>query len=175
MRNALLLLILLSTGVGLSAQQNPINTTALPVLPIATGCPVNFEAQLNSQPRHHFIQEQQKFDDSQLLRLTFSHHNTAKILGASITVHGVSGSNSAQYLLVSRQTSQNKTQTFKLDRASESTGLTHVEVLVTKMMFVRWAEVTELRFADGSIWHPSALAQCRAMPSGFQLLSQSAQ
>jgi hypothetical protein len=176
MRNALLLLLLLSTGVTLSAQQSLVgHPSSIFVQTSGTGCPVNFDAQLNSQPQRHFIQEQKTFSDSPLLDLTFGHRKWVKIIGASITVHGVSGSNSAQYFLVSRETSQDKTQTFKVDRPSKSVGLARVQVLVTKMTFVRWAEITELRYADGSIWHPSALAQCHARPSGFHLVSQPAQ
>ncbi len=176
MRNALLLLLLLSTGVSLSAQQSHFGPpTSIFVRTSGTECPVNFDAQLNSQPQRHFIQEQKKFSDSPLLDLTFGYPKTAKIIGASITVHGVSASNSARYRTVSEPAGPQKTQTFRLDRAPESTGLAHAQVRVTEMMFVRWAEITELRYADGTAWHPTSLAQCRALPSGFRLISQPAQ
>ena len=40
---------------------------------------------------------------------------------------------------------------------------------------VRWAELTEVRFADRTAWHPAPQARCRAVPSLFHPASAVAQ
>jgi hypothetical protein len=171
MRNAFLLLIL-STGTILSAQQHSAPTVYN--LPLASSdCPVNFGAELNSRLIARTVEDAQKHGDSPRLKLTFGHKDAPKILGATVTIHGLSSSR--RYLPVSERSAANRTQTFKLDQAAGSPGLAHTEVWVTQMALVRWAEVTELNYADGTTWHPSRFTQCRAVPSLFHPVNLTAQ
>ncbi|HEV2709092.1 MAG TPA: hypothetical protein VGU67_02660 [Edaphobacter sp.] len=170
MRNTFLLLLLLSTDIGLSAQQTlpPVQTTVIRPL-ASSACPVNFDAQLNSRFIKRAAGEVRKHDDAPLLQLTFGQLSAPEILSATVAIHGLSPS--SRYMPVNEPSGANRTQTFQLDQTPGSAGLGHTEVLVTQMRFVRWAEVTALNYADGTTWHPSSHEQCRAVPSNFHLVN----
>ena len=174
MRNTFLLLILLSMGIALSAQQDTPSAPATFTKPLTeNGCPVDFGAQVNSRPIARTIEDVRKHGNSPLLELTFGHRNTPKILGVTVTIHGLSSSR--RFLPVSERSGEQRVQTFRLGPAHGSADLAHTEVWVTKMLFVRWAEVIELNYADGTTWHESPSAQCRAVPDLFHLVDLTAQ
>ena len=89
-----------------------------------------------------------------------------------MVVHGLLAS--AGYLPVGERSQTARTQAFELNLAPGKAAVAETEVTVTKMRFVRWAELTELRYADGSTWHPSGTAECRAVPSLFRLVDLAA-
>lgn len=166
MRNALLLLTLLSTGIGLSAQPSP--STKVIRSGVNLNCPVNFDAQLNSRFVERTITAGQRHADSPSLDLSFGQLNAPPIVSATVTVHG--SSPSPQYLPVADLSANNRTQTFKLEPAAGSAGLTQTEVSVNQMALIGWAEITQLNYADGTTWHSSPTTLCRARPSAFHLV-----
>lgn len=167
MRNAFLLLTLLSTGIGLSAQPS----ASVKVIRSAANlnCPVDFDAQLNSPIIMRTLQAGERHTDSPYLDLSFGQLMAPTIVGATVTIHG--SSPSTQYLPVNDRSSENRTQTFKLEKAPGSKGLEQTEVLVNQMALVGWAEITELDYADGTSWHSTPFTVCRARPSSFHLVN----
>jgi hypothetical protein len=177
MRKRFLLPVLLSASIALPAQQNSATTPKVIILPTpAVGCPVKFGASIDTRAIVRSIGDRGgdrgKDPNAPLLDLTFGPGKTAKIVGASVTVHGLSPQ--SLYLPVGQRPSEDRTQTFEFNSQPQA-ALAGTEVLVTKMSFVRWAELTQLRYADGSTWQPSAYARCKAVPSGFRLVSFLAQ
>jgi hypothetical protein len=173
MRNSLLLLSVLSTCILVSAQEaSPGKLTTFSIPAVGQGCPVNFGAQIDSRVVVRSIGDGPQNPNSQALKVTFRRVDTPTIVNASVTVHGMSSAR--RYLPVGQRSEANMSQTFEL-KPSQGSDLRQAEVEITKMALVRWAEVTELRFADGSTWHTSAGEHCRATPSGFRLVSLSAQ
>ena len=171
MRTAPLLTILLLASPIMPAQQSAPGKPTSWVAPVVSqDCPINFGAKLNSRAIARSIEDQKKNGNGPLLDLSFDHRNAPTIMSASVTIHGVSSD--SRYLPVGERSDkdENRTQTFELDRQPGAAGITHTEVAVTRMLFVRWAEVTELRFADGSTWHASSDERCQAAPSGFHLI-----
>ncbi len=167
MRNALLLLALLSTGLYIPAQQ-----TSSTGSPTSEGCPIGLSAQVNGRAIARSVEDQKKNGDGPLLELTFERRNAPKMLSASVTVHGLASSN--RYLPVNKGIDENRIQSFDLGPSQGASELTNTEVRVTKMLFVRWIEVNELRYADGSTWHASSGEQCSAVPSKLRLVDASA-
>jgi hypothetical protein len=163
MRDAFLLLAVLSAGVYVSAQQAISANPAKSV-----GCPIGFGAQVNGRAIARTAEDQKKIGDAPLLELTFGQRDTPKIVSASVTVHGLSSSR--RFLLVDQGSDENATETFELGPGHGATELTHTAVWVRKMLFVNWAEVTELRYADGSTWQRSSDSQCRVVPSKLHLI-----
>jgi hypothetical protein len=163
MRNAFLLLMVLSAGVYVSAQQAISANPAKSV-----GCPIGFGAQVNARAIAQTAEDQKKIGDAPLLELTFGQRDTPKIVSASVTVHGLSSSH--RFLPVDQGSDENATESFELGQGHGATGLTHTAVWVRKMLFVNWAEVTELKYADGSTWHASSDSQCRVVPSKLRLI-----
>jgi hypothetical protein len=167
MRNAILFLTMLSVGIGMSGQQTSSINPAT-----SKGCPIGFGAQVNGRAIAQTADDQKKNGNGPLLEMMFSVRDTAKILSAGVTVHGLSSSN--RYLPVDQHSDENAAQTFKLDRASGADGLTNAAVWLNKILFVNWAEVIELKFADGSVWHESSDSRCRTVPSKLLLVDATA-
>ncbi len=171
MRNLLVLKIfcvtVLSAGVSLPAQQTIPDQPAMDF-----GCPIGFRAEVNGRAIARSIEDQKKNGDTPLLDLTFTVRDTPRILSASVTVHGFTSYK--RFLPVDGRSDESTAQTFELGRGRGTAGLTSAEVRATKMLFVNWAEVTELRYADGSAWHPRADAQCRTVPNKLRLVDATA-
>jgi hypothetical protein len=167
MRNAILFLTMLSASVCMSAQQTSSTKVAT-----SEGCPIGFGAQINGRAIAQTAADQKKNGSGPLLEMTFSVRGAAKIVSANVTVHGLSSSD--RYLPVDQHSDENAAQTFELDRASGAAGLTNAAVWLNKILFVNWAEVTELKYADGSVWHESSDSQCRAVPSKLLLVDATA-
>ncbi len=126
-------------------------------------------AQVNARAIARKAEDVKKNGDVPLLELTFGQRGKAKVMGAVVKVHGVMSSN--RYLPVDERSGEDMTQTFDLGGAA---GLTDTSVWVTKLSYVDWAEVTELRYADGSSWHASSKVGCRAVPSKLRLIDATA-
>ena len=137
MRTAPLLLALaISTALPLAAQQPRISPPS--------GCPIVFGAQMNGRAIARTIEDQKKYGSAPQLQLTFRAGDVQKILGATLVVHGLPSS--SRYL--SRRIkvrAGTPPQTFDL---GGDAGLSEAEMVwLTKVLFVDWAELTELRYA----------------------------
>lgn len=152
--------------------------TILATLPVAaqpsryrpTGCPIGFGVQINGRAVARTIEDVKKNGDGPQLNLTFRPEDARKILGATFVVHGVLSS--PGYLPLDKHPEGNTSQTFEL---GGPTGLTDTEMVgLSKVIFVSWTELTEIRFANSTIWHTSPDAQCRAVPSRLMLVSATA-
>ena len=173
MRVAFALSVLAMT-TGLFGQEGTRSAQFHLLKPGTIGCPVFFGAQIDVRAVARTIDDMHQNPDAPLLRLTFGPGRT--ILSTNVVIHGSQGS--GLLLPVAGQSGQktaDTTQNFELKRLSGQPTVADAEVRVTQLRLVRWAELTEVTFADGSIWHPTSDAQCRAVPSLFHLASASAQ
>ena len=173
MRVAFALMVLAMT-TSLFGQEGTRSAQFRALKPITIGCPVFFGAQVAGRAVARTIDDMRKNPDAPLLRLTFSPERT--IVSAHVVIHGSQGS--GLLLPVAGQSGQTKadsTQNFELKRLSGQQTVADAEVRVTQLRLVRWAELTEVRFADGSAWHPTSDAQCRAVSSLFHLANATAQ
>jgi hypothetical protein len=167
MRNAFLLLTLLSAGTFVPAQQ------IIPAKPAKSeGCPIGFNAKVDGRAIARTVEDQKKNGDGPLLELTFGRRDALKIVSAIVTVHGLSSSN--RYLPVDRRSDENATQTFELRPENGAADLTSADVWLSKILSVSWVELTEMKYADGSAWHASPDLQCRAVPSKLLLINATA-
>jgi hypothetical protein len=165
MRGVSLLAVLLSVGVGMPAQQVVRGQWEVPEV-TSVGCPVSFGASLSARAIVRSTQDGEEQDpNAKLVELRFGLSDAFRVVGAQVVIHGLT--EYAQVLPVAGGPKDELSQTFQLKVVSDSSGLTEHDVWVSKMI-VRWAEVTELRYADGSVWQPSKVAYCRAVPSLYQ-------
>jgi hypothetical protein len=134
----------------------------------SVGCPIGFDAQVNARAIAGTAEEDKKYGDAPLLELTFGQRGTLKILNATVAVHGLSSSH--RFLPVDKDSIEDTTENFELGQEHGTTALVDTAVWVKKLLFVNWAEVTELKYVDGSTWHPSSDSQCRAVPSKLRLI-----
>jgi hypothetical protein len=155
MRRFILPFSLLALSAFAGAQESPL------VLPyVENSCPINFGAQVNGRAIARTVEDQNRHGNSPLLDLTFKRLDGVYIVSASVTVHGTSSG--SVYLPVDQGVGKVATQTFELARQQEGAGLSHAAVYVDKMSLVKWSEITELKFADGVVWHATANSHCRA-------------
>ena len=166
MRDASFLMILLLAGGHLSAQ------TIAPSEPASIGCPVHFGAEVSGRAVARSAKDAKKDDSAQLLELKFS-PLSAHIVSATVIVHGLS--QKGRFLPANSATHEDETQVFHLKEASGTPGLVHSDVWISKMTVIKWAELTELQYEDGSVWQPSKDSQCRSVPSGLRLVNATAQ
>ena len=164
----------LALTTGLLAQEVNRNAQFHPAKPITSGCPVSFGAQVDGRAIARSVEDERQNPDAPLLRLTFGPGRT--ILSANVVIHG--SKDSGLLLPVAdapAPANADHAQNFELKRISGQQTLTDAELRVTQLSLVRWAELTEVRFADGTAWQPAFDAQCRAVPSIFHLAGATAQ
>jgi hypothetical protein len=178
MRNLSLLLVVLA-GASLSAQDksvsSPPSTQASLAVPAqwsadahrSEGCPVRFGAAVSSRAVIHTANDLPADGSAVLLQLSFMGTGAPKIAKASVRVHGWVPAR--RFVPVGSAPPEDRTQVFQLVDTSGTSGLVNRDVRVNRML-VRWAEITELRYADGSVWKTSQDSYCRATPSLFHLV-----
>lgn len=161
--------VLLATG--LSAQQGTRSAQFRPLPPDASGCPVSFGAQVDSRLVVRTVDDKHRNPDSPLVRLTFG--SGRAVLSASVVIHGTS--RAALLLPVAQQASRELGEPFNVAPRAGSHFVAEQEVRLASISIVQWAEIRELRFADGSTWRPSADDRCKAVPSLFREVNLTAQ
>ena len=176
-----LLLLLLSTPAFALAQQQTqadqqVQRTAkrnADVFAQPVNCPVAFTAQVNARAIARSIEDEKKFGNAPLLEMTFRPQQTTAIVAATLTVHGLSADSRYLPAVPAPRTTQDRTQTFKLAATEDTHTLTAAQVHVTKMLVIRYAELTALTYADGTTWHSTPETRCTAHPSNLKLIAAS--
>ena len=170
MRGGSGLLILMMASVGVLAQANaPIKPTVFTGVPVSTGCPVGFSAEGQAAGVVRYAKGEQAQTHGQGLELRFDPINDPrKIVKVNITVHGVDGS--ARVIPVGGKSSDDVAELFELTAAGDN-SLRHSNVWTQRMSVIQWVDLTEVAYADGSVWLASASGRCRIEPSGFLLVA----
>jgi len=127
----------------------------------AMGCPVNFSVE--RKPIGSIIQTdgKQLRRSGQGVQINFHPSDAARIVRASVVVHGLSG---RATMLPITQANNKVTQSFDLQRKNGKQLATR-ELWPKSMAVVESVEITSLEFADGSTWHASDASRCSSSPS----------
>jgi hypothetical protein len=180
MRNLSLLLVVVLAGASLSAQDQGVSSTASPRAAQwsadshggSEGCPVTFGAAVSSRATVETTKGIRRDASAVVLQLSFKGTGGRKIFKASVRVHGWAPA--PRFVPVGAAPQVDRTQVFQLVDTSGESGLENRNVRVSRML-VRWAEITELSYADGSVWRTSRASYCRTTPSLFHLVEAAAQ
>jgi hypothetical protein len=133
-------------------------------------CPVGFRAEVDPRLTLRQVQNGKKTTESTLVQLHFDSVEPRKaIVAAIVTAHGFAPT--GELMLVQQTPEDNRTQAFELKGGSRTAGLVQKEVEVTAVPFVRWLELDQITFADGTVWHPAAGLACKAELSKFHYVS----
>jgi hypothetical protein len=138
----------------------------------AETCPVDFAANVSGRAIARSVSDAGK-GGGQLLEINFHPLRSADIVGATIAVHGMASGK--RLLPVKDGAEESDVQIFQLSKSSGERRLFQSEVWVTKVAAVEWSEITELRYADGSVWQALKDSPCRARPSLLKLVNATAQ
>jgi len=131
-------------------------------------CPVVFGAQANAAPRMTLTTD----GSSALVRtvsLQFGSRDGRTIDSATVTIRGVTQSH--LYLKTGKDSEEKQERTFHIESRAGSNGFTQSDLSVSGITALRTAEITEIRFTDGTSWHPTGIAGCVAYFNGVHLVN----
>jgi hypothetical protein len=103
------------------------------------------------------------------LQLTFNRKHAPKIMKVNVTVHGLSGE--ARVVPAGSGSRDEITQIFQLRPEAGAVGLLQSEIWMQEMNTVRWVDLTQIEYVDGSVWRASEGSRCRATPDMFVLVA----
>lgn len=155
------------TSAALVAQAGPQNLTTIYTAttpPPSQACPVGFSASRTAVPVMVATKSNERYPRLGL-RLDFSHPNASKIVKATITVHGASGK--GHFIPAGDAMGTDRTETFNLGSNEGIENLRSSKVWLRRMSAVSWVDLTEIEYADGSVWHASPVSKCRATPNNL--------
>jgi hypothetical protein len=171
----LLLVALSSLGAHAQAQSSQAGVSAPPVIanllrgPAPDGCPVNFAVNRVPQGAVVWTGSQVQRRPTQGVDLNFRSPSGLQIVKADVILHGVSGA--LRVMPAADNTTSDLTETFVLERDTDTPALIARELKMKSIAIVNWVELTRIEFADGVVWNKSSSSTCIASPSGLLRVS----
>jgi len=167
MRYGTAILVLAFMGSHALAQENTRAIVALSGPFAYRGCPVGFSAQRQSAMELRYAADGQPMKHGQGVKVTLVSSSEKKIVKASLVVHGVS--NKRRVLPLSGDGREDLAEIFELALGSDHR--LRSEVWTDKVSIVQWVDLTEVQYADGTVWQATHSMRCRVAPSNFQLVT----
>lgn len=155
----------------LSMSFMPAQNSTLPMTSVVTstqGCPVGLSVRRWFEGGLRAVQKGTPEAEGRSLFLHFARPEAGAIKQATVVVHGFGVENR---IVPAASQSHSLSETFQLQSANGSAGLTSAEVSLRKIRNVEWVELTQLRYENDSLWHESAGATCHVTPDGFLLVA----
>ena len=166
----LALAVLLTTTTACTQQPSPVVQYRLPeLLASPAACPIGFTARASGTAVMVQTKDGKGKEPAHSVALQFKSNNTRRVESATVTIHGIRQTN--LYLKTRGTTEANTSRTFYLHPNAGSDGIAQDQVSVAGVTTLRSAEITEMRYSDGTVWHPSKLSACQAAISGLRLIN----
>jgi hypothetical protein len=151
------------------------SSVVLRSIPMGTECPIGFRASRQATPQILSAGDTQKNTPALGLHLTLDRQTAPAIESVEITVYGVSPK--GQVLPTNQWAADTDTQdviskSFQLQRSSGTETLNNADIWMHQVGALRWVDLNEVRYTDGTNWRPSGSAKCRAIPSNMVLVGQ---
>ena len=168
-RYYLLALAALLSTTAYPQQPSPVVQYRLPELQAPpAACPIGFTARASGTPVMVQTKDGRGKEPAHSVALQFKSSDTRRVESATVTIHGIRQTN--LYLKTRGATEANTSRTFYLHPSAGSDGLAQDQVSVAGITTLRSAEIIEMRYTDGTVWHPSKLSACQAAISGLRLV-----
>jgi hypothetical protein len=144
------------------------------------GCPVNIFATRQATTQMMYAGTRKLVSPVQGLHLTIDDQGYLEatssgafqlILIDSIDVIVTAVSTDARVIPV-ETSSSDVIRTFHFSRTSSEKGLHDADVWMDKVGAIRWLDVTDVSFTNGTHWHAYANTNCRIVPSNFVLIGR---
>ncbi len=87
-----------------------------------------------------------------------------RLADVTVVLHGSDAQPRTE--LAGSASGSNLTEEFHLSGVPDH-DLYNASVSPVRVANVRWVSITSIRFADGTVWHPSSNSYCRIQPNGF--------
>jgi hypothetical protein len=131
--------------------------------PASEGCPVGFSVQRRSAAEVNWASSEARDGVQGLgLGVVFVAKDAGRILKVDLTVHGM-GAGPRMMPAAGGSPDGDVTEIFQLARG-ENLELPP-GVWMRRVKSVRWVDLTEIEYADGSVWKAAAGSRCRVAPS----------
>lgn len=130
-------------------------------------CPIVFAAQVNAAP----VMSLTTGGGSTPVRtvsLQFGSRDGRNVDSATVAIRGVTQSH--LLLAIGSGSEEKQERVFHIESRAGSNGFTQSDLSVSGITALRTAEVTEIRFTDGTLWQPSGIAGCVAYFNGVHLV-----
>lgn len=168
-RYCLLALAVLLSTTCYSQQPSPVVQYRLPeLLASPAACPIAFTARANVTAIMVQTKDGRAKKPADSVALQFKSSDARRVESATVTIHGIRQTN--LFLKTHAAAETNISRTFYLHPNAASDGLAQDQVSVSGITTLRSAEITEMRYSDGTVWHPSRGSACQAAISGFRLV-----
>lgn len=131
-------------------------------------CPVVFGAQANAAPLMTLAADGSS-TPVRTVSLQFGMRDSRTIDSATVTIRGVTQSH--LYLKTGKGPEEKQERTFHIESRAGSNGFTQSDLSVSGIMSLRTAEITEIRFTDGTSWRPTGIDGCVAYFNGVHLVN----
>jgi hypothetical protein len=174
--------LLLLPATALLAQQSAAiqssssaSSVVLRSVPIGTDCPIGFRANRQAMPQVLSASDSQETTPALGLHLTLDHQTAPAIESIEITVYGVSPrvrALPANQWAAEADTRSTIAKSFQLQRSAGAETLNNADIWMHETGALRWVDLNEVRYTDGTSWRPSGSTKCRAVPSNLILVGQ---
>ena len=159
---------------GMAAQENQAAHEPLSAIPpqviLGDSCPVGFHAEVDPRLLMRAAKDGRGKADATVVRLDFEARGThKKISAARVTAYGVAPA--GLLMPVGQAPGAKRTQAFEITPGKADAGLVSTEINVTAVPFVRWVQLNQLTYSDGSVWHATPGLACKSALTGFHLVS----
>jgi hypothetical protein len=144
-------------------------------IPVGTDCPVGFHANRQSTAQVLSADNAETNGPALGLHLTLDHPTTSAIESIEVTVYGVSPK--GRVVPTDLQSADTKTRdtvskSFLLQRSANNKTLSNADVWMHQVGALRWVDLNEVHYTDGTTWRPFGSEKCRAVPSDLVLVGQ---
>ena len=151
------------------------SSVVLRSIPMGTQCPIGFRANRQASPQILSAGDIQKNTPALGLHLTLDHQTAPAIESVEITVYGVSPRGRivpTDFKTADANTRDTVSKSFLLERSANDKTLSNADVWMHQVGALRWVDLNEVRYTNGTIWRPSGSEKCRAVPSNVILVGK---
>jgi hypothetical protein len=140
-----------------------------------TDCPIGFRANRQSTAQILSANSANKNSPALGLHLILDHPAAPAIESIEVTVYGVSPRGRTvptDFQSADENTRDSVSKSFLLERSANDKTLSNADVWMHQVGALRWVDLNEVRYTDGTTWRPSGSEKCRAVPSNVILVGK---
>ncbi|MBB5344661.1 hypothetical protein [Tunturibacter empetritectus] len=165
----------LAQSATVSGSKPDASAVILRSIPAGTDCPIGFRANRQSTAQILSANNADKNSPALGLHLILDHPAAPAIESIEVTVYGVSPKGRilpTDFQAADPNTRDTVSKSFLLQRSANDKTLSNADVWMHHVGALRWVDLNEIRYTDGTNWRPSSSAKCRAVPSDVILVGQ---
>ena len=144
-------------------------------IPAGATCPIGFRANRQSAAQILSANNGEKNGPALGLHLTLDSPAISAIESIEVTVYGVSSRGRiipTDFQAADANTRNTVSKSFLLERSANDKTLSNADVWMHQVGALRWVDLNEVRYTDGTTWRPFDSEKCRAIPSNVVLVGQ---